>query len=148
MERLEESEEELSPASWFEDEEPAHSSVRKLPRGLLALCRHTGIKDHLFTSQTKGEAMPRARDAVRTLLPLKPFYAPPDTRLREVAVILRDKDVEALLVRDAEGFGILSERDVVCALTDGADPDEVWAADVMTREVLAAEPERKLSTSV
>jgi len=33
---------------------------------------------------------------------------------------------------------------VVCALADGADPDEVWAADVMTGDVLIAEPQAEI----
>jgi CBS domain-containing protein len=88
--------------------------------------------------------MSHPRDEVRTLLPFKPLFTPADAKLREVAVLLRDKDVGALLVRDSDGFGILSERDVVSALADGADPDEIWAADVMTRDVLIAEPQAEI----
>ena len=88
--------------------------------------------------------MPDPRAPVRTLLPFEPLYAPADASLREVAVLLRDKDVGVLLVRDGEAFGILSERDVVGALADGANPDEVWAADVMTRDVLIAEPQAEI----
>jgi CBS domain-containing protein len=88
--------------------------------------------------------MRRAHDPIRTLLPFSPLFAPPGATLREVAQILRDKDAGALLVRDAQGFGILSERDVVCALADGADPDQVWASDVMTRDVVVAEPQTEI----
>ena len=88
--------------------------------------------------------MRRAHDAVRTLLPFSPLFAPPDASLRSVAKLLRDKDAGALLVRDEQGFGIISERDIVCALADGADPDQVWASDVMTREVVVAEPQAEI----
>ena len=32
--------------------------------------------------------------------------------------------------------GVISERDVVWALAEGADPDEIWAGDVMTRDLV------------
>ena len=37
--------------------------------------------------------------------------------------------------------GIISERDVTRAMAEGAEPDAVWAADVMTPEPIAADPE-------
>lgn len=57
----------------------------------------------------------------------------PNTSLRSAAAALRDHDVGALAVmRGATIVGLLSERDVVKALADGADPDEVWVGDVMS----------------
>lgn len=52
--------------------------------------------------------------------------------LRKAAGALRDANVGTLAVMDGNGIaGILSERDVTRALADGADPDEIWVADVM-----------------
>jgi signal-transduction protein with cAMP-binding, CBS, and nucleotidyltransferase domain len=45
----------------------------------------------------------------------------------------------ALVRRDDEWVGIISERDVLVALSGDADPDEVWAADVMTEEIVTAD---------
>lgn len=57
----------------------------------------------------------------------------PNSTLRAAAKILRDQDVGALAVmRGASIVGLLSERDVVRALANGADPDEVWVGDVMS----------------
>ena len=57
----------------------------------------------------------------------------PNSTLRAAAKILRDQDVGALAVmRGASIVGLVSERDVVRALADGADPDEVWVGDVMS----------------
>ena len=79
-------------------------------------------------------------DEVRNLLPLKPMFAKAGATLREAAAALRNRDVGLLLVDDGRGFGVLSERDVVTALADGADPDEVWVADVMSQDVVVARP--------
>ena len=88
--------------------------------------------------------MQRAHHAVRTLLPFSPLFAPPHASLRQVATNLRDNDAGALLVGDANGFGILSERDVISALADGGDPDEVFAGDIMTRDVMVAEAHEEI----
>jgi CBS domain-containing protein len=60
---------------------------------------------------------------------------PPETTLREVASVLTEEEVGLLVVFGPEGMlGVISERDIAAALADGADPDEVWASDVMTDE--------------
>jgi CBS domain-containing protein len=60
--------------------------------------------------------------------------------LRSVAAVLSAADIGAALVRRGGGVaGIVSERDVVRALADDADPDTVWTADVMTEELSTAE---------
>lgn len=62
--------------------------------------------------------------------------------LRSVAAVLAELDIGvALVARPDDSVGVVSERDVVRALADGADPDEVWAADVMGDRVVVAEPE-------
>lgn len=88
--------------------------------------------------------MPSADDSVRALLPLQPLYTPPNSTLRAAAAALRDRDVGALLVADETGFGIVSERDVVNALANGADPDEVWVADVMSQDVVVVSPSKRI----
>jgi CBS domain-containing protein len=56
-----------------------------------------------------------------------------DCTLRTAAASLRDADVGTLTIMDGPVItGILSERDVVRALAEGADPDVVWVADVMS----------------
>lgn len=58
-----------------------------------------------------------------------------DASLRKAAGVLRETNVGTLaVVAGPEIGGILSERDVTRALADGADPDEVWVADVMSEE--------------
>jgi CBS domain-containing protein len=62
---------------------------------------------------------------------------PPEATLREVAGILTEEEVGLLVVSGPEGMvGVISERDIAAAIADGANPDEVWASDVMTDEPL------------
>lgn len=58
----------------------------------------------------------------------------PQSTLRAAAARLRDAEVGTLAIMDGGAIaGIVSERDVVRALADGADPDEVWVSDVMSQ---------------
>jgi CBS domain-containing protein len=62
--------------------------------------------------------------------------------LRSLAAVLAELDIGVAVVAAPDGsVGIASERDIVHALADGADPDEVWAADVTSADVVYAEPD-------
>jgi predicted transcriptional regulator len=64
------------------------------------------------------------------------------TTLRSVSAVLAELDIGVAVVALPDGSaGIVSERDVSRALANGADPDEVWAADVMTPELVIVEPD-------
>jgi CBS domain-containing protein len=53
--------------------------------------------------------------------------------LRSAARALREGEVGTLVIMGGDDIvGIVSERDVVRALADDADPDDVWVADVMS----------------
>ncbi len=57
--------------------------------------------------------------------------------LRSAAQLLDGEVVGALLVRETRGtLGILSERDVVRAIADGADVDQARVADYMTEDLV------------
>jgi CBS domain-containing protein len=72
----------------------------------------------------------------------------PDWTLRRVAELLADDYIGAAVVRGvhptgAEGSradGIISERDIVRALADGADPDAERVRNVMTMDLATAAP--------
>jgi CBS domain-containing protein len=88
---------------------------------------------------------PHTRDAVATLARRAPVVIAADETLRAVAHTLWTESVGALVVGDARHpVGVISERDVVTALAQGADPDAVTAADVMTRHVISARLEDPL----
>lgn len=60
-----------------------------------------------------------------------------NTPLREVIDTLGDLGIGIVVVMDGGSVaGVISERDVVWALAQGADPDEIWAGDVMTRDLV------------
>ena len=62
--------------------------------------------------------------------------------LRQLAERLGDGDSGALMVFDGDQLtGIVSARDIVLSLAAGADPDEVWAADVAPEDLVWASPD-------
>lgn len=84
------------------------------------------------TEPTAGEA---ALEPVLGLVSRSPVYVAPDATLRTVVEVLAEESIGAVLVRGPRGpVGIVSERDVVAALADGAEPDRDRARDVMTPE--------------
>ncbi|HEX6312396.1 MAG TPA: CBS domain-containing protein [Acidimicrobiia bacterium] len=81
-----------------------------------------------------------ARAAVRDLVSGEPVSVDEDMTLRSVAAVLGAKTIGVALVRRAgRAPGIISERDVVKALAEDADPDTIWSADVMTEDLLAVD---------
>jgi CBS domain-containing protein len=62
--------------------------------------------------------------------------------LRSVAAVLAEMDIGVVVVGRPDGSAaMVSERDVVRALAQGAEPGEVWVADVMTEDVVIADPD-------
>ena len=65
-----------------------------------------------------------------------------DTTLRQAAVKMGQYQTGAALVLDQAlpGPGIVTERDVLRALAEGADPDTACVADYMHSKLIAAAP--------
>ena len=60
-----------------------------------------------------------------------------NTPLTTVIDTLGNLGIGIVVVMDGGSVaGVISERDVVWALAQGADPDEIWAGDVMTRDLV------------
>ena len=61
----------------------------------------------------------------------------PDTTLRSFSELLEENNIGAALVRSTDQgiAGVISERDVVRALAEGADPDNDRVGDYMSFEV-------------
>jgi signal-transduction protein with cAMP-binding, CBS, and nucleotidyltransferase domain len=89
-----------------------------------------------------------ASDTVRTLMKRPAVQVAPDLSLRNVARIMSEEAIGAVVVHildpvRIEGdhpVGLLSERDLVRAIADGADPDEEQAGNVMTLDLEFARP--------
>ena len=82
----------------------------------------------------------RAREVTRP-----PVLVAPGDSLRRVARTLWEQSVGAAVVGTAEQpVGVISERDVVTQLAQGADADTVTAEHAMTRRVISARPDDPL----
>lgn len=69
----------------------------------------------------------------------------PDTTLKDVADILVREEIGCLVVRGTDApAGVVSERDLVRAISDTADMEVDRASDVMAYEVLGVDPDDTL----
>jgi CBS domain-containing protein len=79
------------------------------------------------------------RDKIETLTHREPLCVEPGATLRSVARTMWAEDVGALVVGDPRHpIGVISERDVVAELGQGADPDAKTAEQAMTKYVISA----------
>lgn len=86
-----------------------------------------------------------ARSPIRHLVRREPVAVDERVTLRSLcAALARDAVGAALVVRADGAPGIVTERDVVRALADGADPDEVWSVDVMTEDLVTVLPDERV----
>jgi CBS domain-containing protein len=72
--------------------------------------------------------------------------AGPGHTLREVAHLMAERKVGAAVVIDPDdpGPGIVTERDILCSIGAGEDPDAELVADHLTRDVVFAAPDWSL----
>jgi CBS domain-containing protein len=80
----------------------------------------------------------QVRDAMSSVV----LSVGPTHTLRQVAQAMSARKVGAAVVQDpdADGPGILTERDVLEAVAAGEDPDSELAAEHLTREAVVADP--------
>ena len=81
----------------------------------------------------------QVRDAMSSLV----LTVGPTHTVRQVAQAMSARKVGAAVVLDpeADGPGILTERDVLEAVAAGEDPDTELAAEHLTRDAVVADPE-------
>lgn len=85
------------------------------------------------------------RDPVGGLVAGGPVTIDEKLSLSSAAAVLSAADIGAALVhRDDTPVGIVSERDLVRALADEADPESVWSADVMTTELVTVDADEEI----
>ncbi|WP_405652193.1 CBS domain-containing protein [Streptomyces sp. RK9] len=87
---------------------------------------------------------------VRDIMTGAPVAVAPLTSVREVARLMRDQDLGAVLVTEADELrGLVSDRDlVVRVLAEGADPDRTTAVGVCSEEVVTVGPDERLGLVV
>src|SRR5215218_6157047 len=84
----------------------------------------------------------RVRDGMSTVV----LTVGPNHTLRQASVAMAKRRVGAAVVMDpeAQGLGVLTERDVLCAIGDGQDPDAELVADHLTADLVFAAPDWSL----
>jgi CBS domain-containing protein len=89
---------------------------------------------------------PLDRDSVTLLTTRPPVFVADDATLREVAVLLEREGIGAAIV--GAGTGIVSERDIVRALAEGADPDRERAGNVDTLDVVTIDADEPIDAAL
>lgn len=82
---------------------------------------------------------------VRHVMSRPVIFADAEATLRDLAATMAEEGVGAVVLLGPDGPSmIVTERDVVEALADGADPDDIWGAEVAALDLVAADPEDRL----
>lgn len=73
----------------------------------------------------------------------------PKCTLRAVAdAMVESGEALAVVVDGLSVSGVVSEGDIVRALHDGADLDEIWASDVMTEDLLVVDVDTPITEAM
>lgn len=90
----------------------------------------------------------RPDEPVSRLIRRGPVTVDPAATLRELGeVLVREEVGAALVARDGSVVGLVSERDVIRAVADGADVDDDRAEDVMVFDVVTVDPHELIATA-
>jgi CBS domain-containing protein len=85
------------------------------------------------------------RHRVQALVTRPAVYVHTNDTLRTAAQLLVDESIGAALIRGPHGpMGIVSERDLVRAMAEGASPARTTVADIMTTDLVVASPSDEL----
>jgi CBS domain-containing protein len=82
---------------------------------------------------------------VRLMMTAPVITVTSEASLRTVAELLATEGMGALLVEGAGGADrVITERDLVLALADGADPDSTRAIEAASPDLISADPEDRV----
>ena len=79
------------------------------------------------------------------------FHVDPTETVRKAARTMSDKNVGCIAVIDDDGrlVGMFSERDVLTRIVaEGRNPDDTLVANVMTKEIIAADPKESVNDAL
>jgi CBS domain-containing protein len=71
-----------------------------------------------------------------------------DTSLRRAAELMTSRKVGCAIVRTDDNPGIISERDILRAVAEGADPESKTVGDYMTWDAVVAFPSWDLGKAI
>jgi len=77
-----------------------------------------------------------------------PAVDPEDSLRRTAHAMTVDKAAAAIVRGPETSTNIVTERDVVRALSDGADPDTIWASDVASTHLSSVVPTTTISDAL
>jgi CBS domain-containing protein len=101
------------------------------------------------TSDNKGKHVCDLLCPVRHLMRDAPPFVDPENTLRVTAQTMAGQKTGAVIVLGPDGpTSVVTERDIVRALADQADPDAVWAADVASIDLVAIDPDTTVVAAV
>jgi CBS domain-containing protein len=77
-------------------------------------------------------------------------WCAPETRLSDIAKIMRDADVGAVPIgEDDRLIGMVTDRDIVCrGFADGKDPASLTARDVMTQGIVYCTEDQSMEDAI
>ena len=92
----------------------------------------------------------RAARRVRDAMTPNPRAAEPSTLLIEAAELMKSKDIDVLpVVQDERLVGVLTNRDIVeRVVAEGRDPQSVHVGDIVSRELVTADPDQPLDEAL
>ncbi|MFE9774690.1 CBS domain-containing protein [Streptomyces sp. NPDC005931] len=87
---------------------------------------------------------------VRDIMTSAPVSVGPQTSVAEVARIMRDRDLGAVLVTDGDRLrGLVTDRDlVVRAVAQGGDPEDTTVAGACSEDLVTVGPDDDLDRAV
>ncbi|MEV5319604.1 CBS domain-containing protein [Streptomyces sp. NPDC052687] len=87
---------------------------------------------------------------VRDIMTADPVTVEPVTSVAQVARIMRDEDIGAVLVTEDDSLrGLVTDRDlVVRALCEGGDPEQTSVASVCSEDLFTLTPDEDLDHAV
>lgn len=87
---------------------------------------------------------------VRDIMTSAPTTVGPHTSVAEVARIMRDRDLGAVLVTDGDELrGLVTDRDlVVRSLAEGGDPEQTTVAGACSEDLVTVTPDDELDRAI
>ncbi|MEV5551310.1 CBS domain-containing protein [Streptomyces sp. NPDC052309] len=87
---------------------------------------------------------------VRDIMTGDPVTVEPQTSVTDVARIMRDQDLGAILVTDGDRLrGLVTDRDLVIrAIAEGGDPEQTTVADACSGDLFTIRPDEELDHAV
>ncbi|MBD0420187.1 CBS domain-containing protein [Streptomyces sp. TRM S81-3] len=87
---------------------------------------------------------------VRDIMTGDPVTVEPQTSVTDVARIMRDQDLGAILVTDGDRLrGLVTDRDLVIrSIAEGGDPEQTTVADACSGDLFTIRPDEELDHAV